>query len=516
MTNAGTLLRGAWNAIRARGRDYLPRFSFWGRNTAGVHVTHDRALQQATVWACIDVIASALSATDWNVYGGTRGADRKTALPDDGLHYVLNSRFNPEMTAQSGKRALMIAAVGFGNGVAEIERDLAGRIIGLWPLEPDRVETRRWEDTGALFYRFYSARTGGFVDLQPWEVFHVRGAGLRGFVGDDPVGRAIHSIAQSIAIDQFTAAYFNNNAQPGLIVKVPNLTRMTDPEFNQLKAKWDQGHARRRSFSTGFIPTGTEIEKLEVDAKKAQLTDAKHVSIEEICRWFRVPPHKVAHLLRATNNNIEHQGLEFSRDTIRPWKVEIEQECDWSLIPARGPKKFVELDVDWMEQGDYKSRMEAYAIARGMAVFNTNDILRKLGENTIGPEGDVRTMNGAAVRLEDVGKNMTPAQQQKPPPATVDVMRSWAASVYQRIQRRLENRRADLERTGRGDADKLAQRDAMRNMDQALDEIAPDLCAAWPEAKLCLQFGALAVIRGADPERAAADLMDTLQKRNAS
>lgn len=516
MTTGESLIRSAWNALRARTRDYRSRFAFFGRTSAGVHVTHERALQNATCWACIDVIASSLSSTDWNVYSGTRGADRKTALPDDGLHYVLNSRYNREMTAQSGKRAQMIAAVGYGNGIAEIERDRADRIIGLWPLEPDRVEPRRYEDTGELFYRVFSTRTGGFVDLEPWEVFHIRGAGLTGFVGDDPIGRAVHSIAQSIAIDQFASAYFANNAQPGVVLRVPNLKRMPDPEFNRLKEQWEAGYASRRSFKTGFIDIGTEISKLEVDAEKAQLVDAKHVSVEEICRWFRVPPHKVAHLLRATNNNIEHQGLEFSRDTIRPWKVEIEQECDWSLIPARGPKKFVELDVDWMEQGDYKSRMEAYQIARAMGVFNTNDILRKLGENTIGAEGDVRTMNGAAVRLEDVGKNMTPAQPQKPPPATADLMRSWATSVYQRIQRRIENRRADLERSGRPDAEKLAQRDAMRAMDQALDEILPALCAAWPEARLCLQFGALAVIRGADPERAAADLMDTLQKRNAS
>lgn len=485
-----------------------------------MHVTHERALQEATVWACIDVIASALSASDWNVYAGTRGADRKTALPEDGLQYVLNARFNREMTAQSGKRALGIAAVGYGNGMAEIERDMAGRIIGLWPLEPDRTETRRYEDTGELFYRVYSTRAGTFVDLDPWEVFHIRGAGLRGFVGDDPIGRAVHSIAQSIAIEQFASAYFGNNAQPGLIVKVPNLLRMPDPEFDRLKAQWDEGYARRKSFRTGFIPTGTEIEKLPVEAEKAQLTDARHVSIEEICRWFRVPPHKVAHLLRATNNNIEHQGLEFSRDTIRPWKVEIEQECDWSLIPARGPKKFVELDVDWMEQGDYKSRMEAYQIGRSTGVFSVNDILRKLGENTIGAEGDVRTMNGAAVKLEDVGKNMTPAAPpapaQKPPPETADLMRAWTQSVYQRIQRRMDNRRADLERAGRSDAEHAAQRDAMLNMDQALEEIVPALSEIWPAAKACAQFGALAVIRGASPQEAAADLMNTLQTRKAS
>ena len=96
-----------------------------------------------------------------------------------------------------------------------------------------------------------------------------------------------------------------------------------------------------------------------------------------------------------------------------------------------------------------------------MGVFSVNDVLRKLGENTIGAVGDVRTMNGAAVRLEDVGKNMTPTatpatsptgtEPAAVPPAD-DVAQAWLSSVYARIQRRYENRRkADGKTTATSD-----------------------------------------------------------------
>lgn len=519
MRNPLDVLAGAWNALRTRVTQYTSRYAVFGRGFSGVRVSHESAMQVAAVWACIDCIASALSSTDWNVYEGVRGEDRKKALPNDGLHYMLNARFNDEMTAQSGKRALMIAAVGFGNGVAEVERDLAGRIIGLWPLDPTRVELRRYADTGRLFYRFHRDQ-GGVVDLDPSEVFHIRGAGLTGSTGDDPIGRAIQSISWAVALDQFGAAYFANGAQPGSIIKVPNLKRMPEPEYRRLQEQWAERHqGPRKSFRVGFLDSSMTMEKgPDVDAEKAQLVQVKHLSIEEICRWFRVPPHKIAHLLRATNNNIEHQGLEFSRDTIRPWKCEIEQECDWSLIPMRGPKKFIELDVDWMEQGDYGVRATAYSTLRGCGVFTVNDVLRKLGENTGGPECDVRTMNGASMPLEDVGKNMVPNQRQQPRRADDggdgdnDVLEAWVQSVYARIQRRMENRRADLERAGRGDVARAAQLDAMQYIPQALEELMPALLARSPDARRLADFGALAVVRGATPAVAAADLMRTLER----
>lgn len=511
-------LRNVWNAVRARPSDPQDlRFPFIGRSIAGVRVTQENAMQVSAVWACMDVISSALASSDWNVYEGTRHADKKTELPDDSLQYVLNCRFNSEMTAQSGKRATALAAVGFGNGIAEIERDMANRIIGLWPIEPKRFELRRDIETWQLFYRVYQARTGGFVDLEPWQVLHIRGAGLTGFAGDDAIARAVQSIANAIAIDQFGAAYFANGTQMGVVLEYPGVGKMDQPTYERLKESWEErNQGVRKSFRVGFMDGGMKLHQMQVDAEKAQMIEAKHLSVEEICRWFRVPPHKVAHLLRATNNNIEHQGLEFSRDTLRPWKVEIEQECDYKLIAERGPKKFIEIDVDWAEQGDYKSRAEAYGILRGMGVFTANDVLRKLGENTISKAegGDIRSVNGAAVRLEDVGKNMTPAAP-KPAPSEPDdepeedteVIEAWVRSVYARIASMVQNRRKEYAKKADGDA--RAREDAIAYMKGPLAELKPAL-AQWIGAMAEAGKRAEQVVDGREPADAASELISVV------
>lgn len=490
-----------WAAIKVKPADPQRSglLSIVGQNPAGVPVSHEIAFQVSVVWACVDIIASALSSSNWNVYAGLRGEDKTTALPQDGLQYVLNTRFNPEMTAQAGKRAVALAAVGYGNGYAEIERDLAGRIIALWPISPDRVEPRRELGTGRLFYRVTQEWGGGFVDMDPWDIYHVRGASLTGFAGDDVVKRAIMAISQAVALDQFSSAYFGNNAQLGTVFFYKN-GKLDDAHYERLKKQIDQRHrGARKAFQTGLFDGDWDVKQIGSDAEKSQLIGSKQQIIEDVCRFFHVPPHKVQHLLRATNNNIEHQGLEFSRDTLRPWKVEIEQEADYKLIPARGPKKFVELDMDWAEQGDYKSRAEAFQILRNMGAFSANDVLRKLGENTIGPSGDIRIVQGANVRLEDVGAAYAKPGSDPAPVEEEDedeTVQAWLTTVYSRIERRVNNR-------ARSVSLEKARLDTREYAEAAPEELGFSLGDKLPTAKAW----ALRVLDGTEPATAARAVM---------
>ncbi len=436
--NPLALIRNAWNALSVppanpqRGSYYFP-----GSNAAGIHVTHEKAFMSAAVWACIDVVSSALASSDWNVYSGVRGADVKTAQPVDNLQYILNTRFNPEMTAQAGKRALAIGAVGYGNGYAEIERDMSRRIVALWPISPDRCEIVR-NESGEMVCRVTQDTAGVTIDILMSEVFHVAGPSLVGNSGDDMIAKAIQTIARVIAVDQFAATYFGNNAQLGTVF-IHEGQMSADQRADTLKGIQER-YSGKKAHTPGLFEGKWTIHQSTNDAEKAQLIDAKNQLIEEVCRWFRVPPHKIAHLLRSTNNNIEHQGLEFSRDTLRPWIKQIEQEADYKLFPARGAQRFVEIDVDWTSEGDFQSRMQGFSTGINSGVYSVNDVRRKLGENTIGDEGNEHLVQGAMMKLEDVGKNMLPQLPEKNPVPGNDVSAAWLESVYARIKRRFENR----------------------------------------------------------------------------
>jgi HK97 family phage portal protein len=462
-----------WNALRVKPANPQRGSYFFfphGENSAGIHVTHERAFMSAAVWACIDVVASSLASSDWNVYQGVRGADDKKAIPDDNLQYVLNTRPNAEMTAQAAKRSMMIGAVGYGNGYAEIERDMSRRVVALWPISPDRVTPIR-NEFGEFKYRVTQDYAGGAIDLDPSDVYHIRGASLVGSVGDDMIAKAIQTISRSIAIDQFSSAYFGNNAQLGTIFQSDSILT---PEKRK---EYEEGINRKyvgpdKSHKPSIFEGKWTIHQLANNADDAQLIEAKYQIIEEVCRWFRVPPHKIAHLLRATNNNIEHQGLEFSRDTLRPWIQEIQQEADYKLFPARGAQKFIEIDVDWASEGDFQSRMQGFSAGINAGVYSVNDVRAKLGENTIGPEGNVHVIQGAMMRLEDVGTNMTP------PPSESQTAQAWLTSVYARIQRRMENRAAALRDAKHSDWKERAIKDATVYADEQISEMGEQFASA--------------------------------------
>lgn len=481
MRNPLAVVRDAFRALRVppanpqRGTYFFP-----GGNPAGIHVTHEKAFMSAAVWACIDVVASSLASSDWNVYSGVRAGDVKTAQPGDNLQFILNTRFNPEMTAQAGKRALSIAAVGYGNGFAEIERDMARRIVALWPISPDRCEVVRNEH-GEMVCRVTQDTAGGTIDIPMSDVFHIAGPSLVGSVGDDMIARSIQTISRVIAVDQFSATYFGNNAQLGTVF-IYDGSMGADQRAETLKGIQER-YSGKKSHTPGLFEGKWTIHQSTNDAEKAQLIDAKNQLIEEVCRWFRVPPHKVAHLLRSTNNNIEHQGLEFSRDTLRPWIKQIEQEADYKLFPARGAQRFVEIDVDWASEGDFQSRMQGFSSGINAGIYSVNDVRRKLGENTIGEEGDGHLVQGAMMKLEDVGKNMLPQQNVNQGSGDDAIARAWLSSVYARIERRRDNRAANLEKSGHKDWIEQARADAEAYASEQVLELSEALGNRLESAK---------------------------------
>lgn len=418
-------------------------YLLFGPNNAGIYVTNETALMASAFYACVDVISKAIASSDWNVYRRLPKGDHDL-LFDDPLYYYLNCRPNPDMTALSFKRSLMMSALCWGNGYAEIQWTQSNTVAGLWLIHPQRVEPRR--ENGVLYYEV-SNDDGSKVRISQDDMFHVRGPSIVGFQGDNTVIKAAKTIALAIAQERFSEAYFGNNAQLGGVVEIP--TGLDDPVFERLKKEFNKKHSgTSNAFKVAFLEGGLKYHPVDVKAESTQLVEARHQQIEEMCRWFGVPPHKVQHLIRSTFNNIEHLGIEFVRDGLRPWAQEIQQEGEHKFFADRA-KKFILIDLEWASQGDFLSRAQGYQIMRNIGAYSVNDILKAERRNTIGPEGDIRIVNGAAIRLEDVGKNLTPKPAPSMPESQGDVVRNaygtLFSSIFDRINKRHKARMANLE-----------------------------------------------------------------------
>ncbi len=379
---------------------------------AGIRLTDQEAMQLSVVWACIDAIVKAVVCSDWQVFEVRHRQRRieRIFLAEDPIYWLLNKRPNPEATAIGWREAMYYSAVGTGNGYSEITRNGAGKVTGLYWLESNRVVPRREilpDGTyGEVVYDVWQYG-GGWITLRQEDIFHLRGPSLDSLVGDHMLARAAHAIANAVAAERFRGNYFANNTVMGTILKHPRT--LSDTAHKRLIQDYEEKHkGPHKAHKPLILEGGMDIvTNVGNDPQKSQMIESSQLAVEEICRFFGVPPHKVQHLLRSTYNNIEHLGIEFTRDAVTPWAKRGEQEADYKLFPQKAPWRETRHDTAWLQYGDAKTQAEAFQIYRRTGVYSVNDILAKKGENTIGPEGDTRMVELAMqplTALEDVGR----------------------------------------------------------------------------------------------------------------
>lgn len=374
-----------WQRITAVFRDRpVQQRIYMSSGQAGVHVTEDTALTYSAFWACVRVISQTVAALPWGVYEKERAGRREI---DGTLAWLLNNQPNPEMTAISFKEAMVAHALTWGNAYAEIVYDLAGRVAQLWLLAPDRVCPERDPD-GKLWYRVTNG-DGSQNMLEPWQVFHLHGLGFDGVMGYSPVRMAARSIGLGIAQETFAQAFYANGAVFGTMVELPVKSMTPDQIKDTEDSLNDKGRGPAKAFTTKVVPQGSKPYNLTMPLQDAQFLESRKFAVTEICRWFGVPPHKIADLDRSTNNNIEHQGIEFVTDAIVPWCVRLEQEANIKLIGARSlGRVYTKMAVAGLMRGDAKSRAEFYRTMTQIGAMSINEV-RLLEElNGIGAAGD--------------------------------------------------------------------------------------------------------------------------------
>ena len=102
-----------------------------------------------------------------------------------------------------------------------------------------------------------------------------------------------------------------------------------------------------------------------------------------------MPPHKIGHLERSTNNNIEHQAIEFVVDTLVPWIVRYEQRLNEALLSEAGRRThYIGFELKGLMRGDSKTRAAFYKALWQMGALSQNDIRRAEDMDEI-PGGDV-------------------------------------------------------------------------------------------------------------------------------
>ena len=314
------------------------------------------------------------------------------------------------MTSFVLRETLMAHLLLWGNAYAQILRDGRGKVLGLYPLLPDKMEVSRDSRTGEIYY-IYTRTTEenpnfkdkGQIRLRKEDVLHIPGLGFDGLVGYSPIAMAKNAIGIALATEEYGAAFFKNGARPGGVLEHPGVLK--DP--SKLRESWHAVYGG--TMNTGRIAVleeGVKYQQIAIPPEEAQFLETRKFQIDEIARLYRVPPHMIGDLEKSSFNNIEQQSLEFVKYTLNPWVVRWEQSLQKALLTDKEQKEyFIRFKVDGLLRGDYKSRMEGYAIGRQNGWLSANDIRSLEDLNPIEGEegGDLYLINGSMTKLKDAG-----------------------------------------------------------------------------------------------------------------
>lgn len=367
-----------------------PTDDFWygpgGRHitAAGVPVTFSEALTVPVVHDCLQVLSQTTGGLPWGMF--QREADGSKAARDQHPLSLVLADPNPETTTSEFFAQMVFDLASAGDAFHEIRAGRLGPISELRRLDPERVIVERLVDGSRRWiFSEESGRTRVFVEGEIW---HTRATPLRtdGLRGTSRIEIGREQISAAIALRRYAHRFFQNDCTPPFVLKHKKHFADDESRENFLSAikRWWGG---KRRHGPGLLEFGIELERVGVNNEEAQFLETQKELNYGLAQLWRMPPHKVGLLERATNNNIEHQSLEFVMDTLLPWLDLIEESVRKFLI-LNQQRFFFEFNVAGLLRGDMKARYEAYAQGRLGGWLSVNDI-RKLENMNPVAGGDV-------------------------------------------------------------------------------------------------------------------------------
>lgn len=383
-----------------------PQNSFWqnthafffGPTPSGKTVNERTAMATSAVYACVRVLSETIASLPLHVYRRT-GQGKEKAM-NHGLYYLLHDEPNPEMTSFVFRETLMGHLLLWGNAYAQIIRDGRGKVIGLYPLLPDRMEVGRTEQK-ELYYRYQ--KEGREYLLRREEVLHIPGLSFDGLVGYSPIAMAKNAIGMALATEEYGSKLFANDARPSVVLEHPGILK--DPA--KIRDSWNQIYrGSENAHKVAVLEEGMSVKTLSMPPEQAQFLETRKFQIEEICRIFRVPPHLIASLERATFSNIESQSISFIDNTIVPWVSRFEQAMQKALFFGEEKRQYlIKFNLNGRLRGDAQSRAAFYQTMRQNGIMSANDIRELESMNLIPDElgGNKYLVNGNFVDMADAG-----------------------------------------------------------------------------------------------------------------
>lgn len=371
-----------------------------GTTAAGQEVNDKTVLQLSAVWACTRLISETISTLPLSLFEKTsRGRLTAQSVP---LHTIIHSKPNADSVASVFWESMIAAMLLRGNGLAE-KQMVGGRLVGLLFLNPYWLSIQRGVNNNL---RYLYVENGRQREIPAANIFRIPGFTTNGSWGLSVVQYGAGVFGSALAASTAANSTFEKGLAPTVAFKMDRIVSKDQRE--DFRTAMESVSGAINAGKSPVLEGGMDAITIGINPKDAQLLESRSFSVEEICRWFRVPPHMVGHSEKSTSwgTGIEQQMIGFLQFTLRPWLTRIEQHINKDLLsPLEQTRYYAEFNIEGLLRGDSAARKEFYSSALQNGWMNRNQVAAMENQPSL-EGGDIYTVQSNLIPIDQLGKGV--------------------------------------------------------------------------------------------------------------
>jgi len=373
---------------------------FGSSSSSGQAVTEQTVLTLSAVWACARLISETIATLPLGMY--EKAASGRRPAAQHPLDFIIGVQPNSDTVSSVHWEAVVAAMLLRGSARCE-KLMVGGRLVGLQFLYPGRLVISRVSD-GSKRYR-YTDEGGRQRDIPASRIWTIPGWSLDGVNGVSVMRYGANVFGSALATDSAASGTFTRGLMPTTWFKYPKVLNQKQRDDarelieNRLSGAVNAGRP-------AILEADMEVGTIGINPVDAQLLESRGFSVEDICRWFRVPPWMVGHTEKSTSwgNGIESQMIGFLTFTLRPWLRRIEQYIVKDLLsPADRGKFYPKFAVEGLLRADSGARSAFYTAMVNNGIFTRDEVRELEDREPRGGNADVLTVQSAMAPLDSLG-----------------------------------------------------------------------------------------------------------------
>lgn len=362
----------------------------------------EQIVQLSAVVVCLDVLAQDIAKTTFRMYERLpNGGKREVEAGQHPIADLLRTEPNRFHTWYEFFEMVMLHLGLVQNSYVAKRQTSDGQIKELIPCMPARVTTLviapdQDPISGMGFYAYEVRRMTPHERLQlaqlpetflEDEFIHFRGRMFDGLSGYSNIEAGARTFGMASELVDYQTRLFSGDGQmPGVFQMGKESGDSLDEEaFQRLRSQLAEASRKFREENVPIVlEEGMTFASVAMNAEQAQLRDARDAAIVDCARHFRIPPHKIMHLVNVKYENMETLEKSYVNDSLIPYCERIEQRMSRALLNRQDRARyFFQFDRREMLLNDMRMLSQVMKDIGALGAVTLDEIRQAFGYNEL-------------------------------------------------------------------------------------------------------------------------------------